>query len=884
MKSPDPKTKLTRLAFLQLLDAALASKSYRFSRQTCLAWLAVYPGDLRVLLYQARALADEGKTPQALAILDRLVMRDPLDPAVYLTLCDLTYGKDEARFTAAAASLTALGLDEGLPVSQSEIGKTLHQARIAMKSDDYSTAETLLHSLLGGETSALLTDLFHLELAAKSQDAQAVRALAEMYHIRYPECLPISLILADALMEAGSEPEAVRLLHQCMSMDASGQAAVRMWGENHPYRSLWPEALSIYFDMPVPAEVAAELGWNRLPGANVVAAVEPARESEPVVSQPVVVEPAPVVDDPVAPPAAETIQPVEMVNVDGSSEVETAPKGGLPPQDVQEMQAVEAEFEKLARKLKKPAIGRADGRFPVYVLFTTRQGLLAQYGPQTTSIIDLELRRLGEAVRKRTGWATLVYYPDDAACMQALGMPVMEGGDAWKLKLSLSDLDKTLAKKGQMIGMLAIVGGPQVVPFHELPNPTDDYDQKVYSDNPYATLDSNYFVPEWPVGRLPAEDGPDACLLLEEIRFLIGYHNRAQRMKTIPTSEMIRVVGNAIQSILRALSLQKDTPNFGYTAAVWRRSSTAVFRPVGNPAQMLISPPQAATHLDVDRVLGPQLSYYNLHGMEDAGEWYGQRDPSDPLPGPDYPVAITPNDLKRNGHAPRVIFSEACYGGNILHKKEDTALSLKFLSLGTQAIVASTGIAYGSVSTPLVAADLLGNYFWQQLRNGRTAGEAVMAAKIDLVREMVKRQGFLDAEDQKTLLSFVLYGDPLACLETAPAHSKGVIRLKKHASVRLVEEKLVEPTAPQPVSQEVIKQVKTVLAGYLPGMESADFHVLEQEAVRGSSASSKAVNGVGNHFVVSMSKQVPVAKQIHRHYARATVDEKGVVIKLVVSR
>ena len=78
------------------------------------------------------------------------------------------------------------------------------------------------------------------------------------------------------------------------------------------------------------------------------------------------------------------------------------------------------------------------------------------------------------------------------------------------MKLSLADLDQALAKKGQMIGALVIVGGPDIVPFHHLPNPTDDIDKDVPSDNPYATLDSNYFVPEWPVGRIPGEAGKDA--------------------------------------------------------------------------------------------------------------------------------------------------------------------------------------------------------------------------------------------------------------------------------------------------------------------------------------------------------------------------------------
>jgi hypothetical protein len=81
-------------------------------------------------------------------------------------------------------------------------------------------------------------------------------------------------------------------------------------------------------------------------------------------------------------------------------------------------------------------------------------------------------------------------------------------------------------------------------------------------------------------------------------------------------------------------------------------------------------------------------------------------------------------------------------------------------------VIGSTGIAYGSVNTPLIGADLLGFLFWKNMREGMLAGEALMAAKIDMAREMIRRQGFLDGEDQKTLISFVLYGDPFARITT----------------------------------------------------------------------------------------------------------------------
>ena len=59
-----------------------------------------------------------------------------------------------------------------------------------------------------------------------------------------------------------------------------------------------------------------------------------------------------------------------------------------------------------------------------------------------------------------------------------------------------------------MIGAVLIVGGHSILPFHMLPNPTDDDDDTVYSDNPYTTSDENYLAPEWPVGRLPTDRMP----------------------------------------------------------------------------------------------------------------------------------------------------------------------------------------------------------------------------------------------------------------------------------------------------------------------------------------------------------------------------------------
>ncbi len=113
---------------------------------------------------------------------------------------------------------------------------------------------------------------------------------------------------------------------------------------------------------------------------------------------------------------------------------------------------------------------------------------------------------MSSTVKSKLGWDSLVFYPDDSANMAGFGLAALEHDsvDPWKIKNSLVDLDQMLAKKGEMIGALLIAGGPDIVPYHRLPNPTDDIDDAVSSDNPYGAIDGNYFVQEWPVGRITA--------------------------------------------------------------------------------------------------------------------------------------------------------------------------------------------------------------------------------------------------------------------------------------------------------------------------------------------------------------------------------------------
>jgi hypothetical protein len=581
----------------------------------------------------------------------------------------------------------------------------------------------------------------------------------------------------------------------------------------------------------------------------------------------------------------------------------------------EESRSVQNELERMADELKRPHLAREDGRFPIYVVFTTRGGLASQYDSSAVQVINGELKKLVDVIRghkiNQEYWGSMLFYADDTAFTQPFALQPATYNDPWRLKLIIKDLDAALEKRGERIGSLLIVGGPEIVPFHNLPNPVEDADIDVPSDNPYAAKDSNYFISDWPVGRISGGSGNDPDNLISVIKEITNRYDR--KAKKLPWYHRLM---QFIREFVK-IGLSKKLSSFGYSAAVWRRASLSVFRSIGDPNDLLVSPPIhacdstdaacAETAPETNAVsastclLMPdsRLAYFNLHGVPDACEWYGQSDPTQPEVGPDFPVAIRPQDIKNSGSAPRLVFTEACYGANIAGKSIEDAISLKFLASGTHAVIGSTCISYGSLATPLSSADLLGRVFWSLLQEGFTAGESLRRAKIHLTREMHRRQGFLDAEDQKTLISFVLFGDPLAL----PFHTKISPKIKSHLSdsavpVPTVCEHSCKNEAEIPVSLETISHLKSIVAQYLPGMNDATVKLTHEhqtcsnlctncssgkKCALSQSGSKSQVSIKSHRRVVTLSKNFEQAQQAHMQYARLTLDDRGKIVKMVVS-
>jgi tetratricopeptide (TPR) repeat protein len=940
---------LPRHLFVRLAQAAVHLGHTRFARQACLAWLAAYPGDLPLTLLYAQVLLQDGHPEHALPVLRRLCQTDPeYTEAVLARLEAEKRLNSRPKSKPRSKAVSRKSANEALSWAKALVGETgigqdpqnstqppestvvtwsqqVLQARKALEANDGSPqaktslelAEVDIHPALASDPDNPLVGTTHLRLLrALDTPSLSIRSLAEYYHQRWPDCLQFQLILAEALMQAGQDDEAVALLHRAAARDLTGQVANRLWGRGHAYRTLWPERLELTLDMAIPASVAATLGWNQLPGGT-PATIQP---------QPSEAAPAPqkVAKGPDNPRPVVAAAPPQTAAQQAPDDTPRPVFTTVP----ETLRSVQAELERIAERLHQPELARSDGRFPVYVVMTTKRGLETQYGAQAV-VIQSELNQLVQAVQARRDWRAMTFYADEG---QPPEVRAARPSDPWALKLALADLDAYLGRKGEMIGAVLIVGGPEIVPFHHLPNPVDDADDYVPSDNPYATRDENYFVPEWPVGRLPGCASKDPGALVTLLKSLTERHtalakagNSARRSWWISLLLWLLRRDNALPPS------KHKRPSFGYSTAAWHKASQMVYRPIGEANSLLLSPPLCANGQGTVPLPSGRLAYFNLHGLEDAVEWYGQSEtvsPEEGEPGSegksnqDYPIAVRPQDLTNGGHAPQVVFSEACYGAHILGKTIEEALALKFLQVGSQAVVGSTCTAYGSINTPLTAADYLGHAFWNALKQGSSAGEALRRAKVSLAREMHRRQGYLDGEDQKTLISFVLYGDPLSqplgqIHQAKGAHRPAVIRpLRPPRSVKTICDRARQEDMENPVPQEVVDNVKSIVEQYLPGMQGAQVALVHEHAdcsmdghqcptgqlhvkparknispnPGASSAQSSPASvsdsdaSMSQRRIVILSKEVNSVMHVHHHYARLTLDDRNRLVKLVVSR
>lgn len=800
---------MNRSDTLSLLQSSLTARRADYARMVAKTWLEHSPNDLVMKFFLARAHQIENDRDEALQLLDQIVAVDLEQAAAQRLIGDLK--RD------AAAHAVAHALD-GQPFPSNfhppHWIDTLRRANAALHIKQFESAGKFAQAAMEYDDAPPLASLILLKSHWLAGQLDLALPLAQGFHARWTQSVAILLCLAECLLQSSqtSEVSAVELLYTTSTLDPACDVVNRYWSPSHPYRNLWNHDLDVPLPAPIPFEVTKLLGKNQ---------------------------------------------------IEGSRETRKQGKGWSPQPPLSE-----PKIEHTVT-LKSNQVKVNHARFyrrPVHVILYSGKLLKAKFGEVASAEVIGLVEQLAAITAKHRRVPVKIIAPDDPVCLARYGLTPVEPTNAWAIKNLLRDVDRWLTRKGQAINSLAIIGGDDLIPFHRLPNPTDDSDDDIPSDNPYGCIDENYFVPEWSVGRLPSPCGRDAEPLKRLLRNTINAH--------ASTSSKF-VLMDWVRNILRMSKTQPAPQAIGYAASVWKEAALEVFAPIGTPTQLFTSPPLEADTAPSTRKF--DLSYFNLHGVEDSSEWYGQRDPGDEGYGALYPVALTPSDVANgSGQPPRIIFTESCYGANIVGKSEpDAAMCLRFLNDGARALIGSTKIAYGSVGSPLIGADLLARSFWEALLGGLSVGESLRRAKLDLAQTMHKRQNFLDGEDQKTLISFVLYGDPLL---PAPTPSRATSSAKTLPELKTMTMEYQTINDPE-IKPEVVAEMKTFLSRYLPGSESANIHLSQPL----SPIMAKG-NTTPTHRVYTVAKTIRVNSHSIQSYARVTVNKGGKVVKLAVSK
>ena len=358
------------------------------------------------------------------------------------------------------------------------------------------------------------------------------------------------------------------------------------------------------------------------------------------------------------------------------------------------------------------------------LLISSKGKLKDKYGDEGFNRIEENINEYIQALSTVGSDATLVYV-DDVTCLSPYGLNPVDAGNAGAIKELIDDLDKKLNPT-----YFLILGGHSIIPFHIIPNPCgDDGDTEVYSDNPYASRDDEILIPERAFGRLPDDRSKDPAFFVSLLETTVS---RIRKVKEL---------------------------SFGYSAKVWKNASEKVYDTVRCYGEELkLSPAVLGSDLQVDWINERGYFYFNLHGSEESRNWYGQEAWS-------YPIAFSPENLTDANVENAVVCCEACYGANIIDKSVDQAISLKFLEKKAACFVGSTKIAYGPSSPPCTDADLIVLKFFERIKEGITFGDAFLRAKQDFARESINMTGYLDKTDEKTLLEFVMFADPILKLE-----------------------------------------------------------------------------------------------------------------------
>jgi tetratricopeptide (TPR) repeat protein len=660
------------------------------------------------------------------------------------------------------------------------------------------------------------------------------------------------LILADIALQHRDDALGVALIHDATALDPSHGVALELLARDDRYAWLLEQA----FELEVPSLETLDGAPNVL--RHILA-------GEPLL--------APAAAGKSTDGHREPISKQGRPSSKGS--VEEAP--AAPASEVVELVPSEEALEDRAPGVEPRAWS------PVRVILTSRGRIIARYGEDGYRDLDGRVSELCEVTARCTGAECVKVHVDDTESLAEFGLSPVEPSDASQIAQLIRELDSRLRTEEREIVSLLILGGDGVIPFHRLANPADDEDQEVLSDWPYTVDEEGSLLSRFSVGRLPDSEPAN-------LEALVGLVEQAIMHHQVSSAGGDRVSRSSWLSPVRRLlrAQQQRWSSVGFSAEIWAEASRSVFEVIGDATKLKVCPPLTDYDFLTTYERLPTLSYFNLHGFRGSPYWYGHG--GSEFGTPLVPIALTPLSVSWASSEGAVVYSEACYGADLGLGCPEGSIALNLLAGGALGFVGSTAMSYGTLAPPLSGADLLGVYLWEGIVGGLPIGDALRRARAVFIQAATEGQGYLDGEDQKALMSFVLYGDPSLSLQGAPRLPGMEMELDVACPPLACCSRMMDAES-LPLPKEVQQKVKRSLPFLQEDGLMAHPLILCRAACSESTCGTQTCDSHGDepHEVsklIQASQQHVVSKggDQQRQVVKVTVNGDGDVVKVLVSR
>lgn len=375
---------------------------------------------------------------------------------------------------------------------------------------------------------------------------------------------------------------------------------------------------------------------------------------------------------------------------------------------------------------------------------TVKGRLEHKYRPAALKQIDTAIEAWKEADAKR-GIQTVHVAVDDSAAMLKVWRdyfpkaprvrPVSGRVTAAKVKRAIDGLWKRLDP-----GYLVLFGGHDIVPMFVVDNPhyspRGDYDKKVPTDSPYASSFPSYLVPDRVMGRIPdVVSDRDPAWLLDYLATATSWKPRRAKF-------------------------YRDT--YAICSVEWKAPAKKCMQHIRKPvSDLFISPPTRDISTSARNRLSARLHMIQCHGNPNDTKFYGKKSAGRFL------QAITSATLRPRLKPATVVATGCCYGAQVFSPKDRRAkkrrqwpVASTYLRKGALGYVGSTMITLHDPSNMLLADSIVAEYL-HSVMHGASIGRAFLDAKQIYLRRLIFDQHYgLDEGDEKTLIEYVLLGDP----------------------------------------------------------------------------------------------------------------------------